>query len=225
MKQLGRILICAPFILVATLAQGQIKRVGSGYLFRQKYTAGTQIKYITVVSQGMGGKTGISMTMPFLQRITAVSKNVASITVTVGPASLNGKPMGKTSSFEMRVNSQGLVVGGPQGAAQGVTAFPLKPIKVGQTWTAVVPAPGMGNQASTATATYKFLKMGSVKGKPVAVVAVSLSSQGGFALSGSGVSYLSGEDGSLIYNSMQLKAASPMSQGEPITINVLVKRG
>ena len=220
-----RIWLCFALIGLVAIASAQVSKVGSSYLFRQKFVAGGKIKYITVISQSMGAQGGISMMMPFSQRIKSVAKGIASLSVTVGPAALNGKSMGKSTSYDMKVNALGQVVGGPQGGAQGVTAFPPKPIRFGQTWTATVPAPGMGGETSTATATYKFLKMGSLNGKSAAIVSVNLSSTGQFSLSGTGISYLSAADGSLLKNSMSLSATSPMTQGQPITVKVLVTRG
>ncbi len=225
--KLMHVALVSLLVVAATGANAQISPKAGGYLFRQKFTKGGKIQYITEITQGMGSSAvqGISMTMPFVQRVTDVSRGIASISVSVGPASLNKKSMGKVSTYQMKVDTQGKVVGGPAGGAQGVTAFPVKPIKFGQTWTATVPAPRMGGEQSTATAVYKFLKMGSYRGKRAAVVAVTISTNGGFALTGGGTSYLSAEDGSVLGNVMKLTAGNPTGQGAPITVNVSVRRG
>jgi len=210
--------------LGAPSAQAQIKKVGNGYQFRLKLTPGETTKYNVSIKQAASAGQGLSVVLPFKQTTGKISGGVGTINATVGPPVLNGgQPLGEARKITMKINTRGQLVGGT-GSSQGITVFPANPILPGATWKATVPVESFGGSSTNADATYRFIRMTSVNGKPAAELAVTLTSNRGGQINGSGRNFISAADGSLLKSSLSMTFSGAQQGAAPMKFNVAITR-
>ncbi|MEZ0324316.1 MAG: hypothetical protein ACAH95_00275 [Fimbriimonas sp.] len=184
--------------VVSASAHGQVTKSGDGYLLRVKYVKGQTLKYSSVNSiiGAQGGGQPMKITMPMIMKITDVTKGYAKASITTGPAMLGKNPMSKAQTvfIELSPTNAAKSKGAPGIAG---AQFPLKPVKVGQTWSMAAPiADTSGMTGGDIKAMYKFGGLKTVNGKSMAVVSYSLS--GG--VTGGGTLLLLAADGTLYSN-------------------------
>ncbi len=185
-------------LLVSATAGAQVTKSGAGYLLRVKYVKGQTLKYnsVNTLTSAQGGGQPMKVTMPMVMKISDVSNGYAKTSVTTGPAMIGKNPMGKAQTVVLELS--------PTNAAKSKSApgiagaqFPLKPVKIGQTWAMAAPiADTTGMTGGDIKAMYKFQGLKTVNGKSMAIVTYSLS--GG--VTGSGTLQLLASDGTLYSN-------------------------
>lgn len=219
--------------MIPSLASAQIKKVSGGaYLMRLKYTKG-QVSHmelttaITGMPPGQGGATADGKMTAIMQThstVQTVTNGNATMLVSVGPMTLNGKTVvQETKPQSVTVDPQGRPVGGAGGQSQGFgTRMPDKAVKVGESWSAPLPmGHGTMGGGSGGTATYTFKGVKKVDGKQVAVVNMSVKNPQ--IKSGSGTLYLMTSDGAIYKASLVLNTVNPQS-GAPMSMTVTIRR-
>jgi hypothetical protein len=190
---------------VARMSSAQVTKTGGAYLLRMKFFKGQKLSYLMTSSS-----TGVKMEIPFIMNVTDVTGNVATINLTVGPASVNGKRAmngntpAKAQVVTIQMDNRGKVVKSSQPGAQGMAGvvLPEKPIRIGETFPVDSTTP-MGGMNMKVTGRYRFAGIKNVNGKQAAQLAVMLSGSGtgGAAMKistkGSGTTNLDIADGQL----------------------------
>jgi hypothetical protein len=196
---------------LASATQAQVTKVGNGYQFRVKYHKGMKVKYLMKVTSGMpvqsaGGKAqSIVIVIPVSGVVTDMQNKIATVQMTTGPNTFNGKTQGAQQNITIKVDDRGKVVSGaPNGMENMTIALPDKPLKVGDTFTAHQNV-NMGVMPLTVNAVYKFTGMKSVGGHQLAMFAVTLTGTGNvpspqgasvhLSTAGTGQMSISAEDG------------------------------
>jgi hypothetical protein len=222
-KQAGPLVAAGLFVLAAS-AHAQVSQSAKGYLFRMKFSKGKTIKYASQVSTSTG-KSVFSVLFPITLTAASVRGDVSDLIVRSGPMSINKKQLGSVTTYRMQVNSRGKVVGGQGATSAGITEFPANPVKPGASWDASINVAGtsMGGGASRVTAHYRFQKVTSYKGKPVAQLGVKVFATGSTRISGDGVSFVSMTDGGVVHSALKLQV-SISSGSEPVATDVKVDR-
>lgn len=210
--------LAAAGALVAA-APAQVTRSGAGYLLRIKYTKGQVIRLTsTNTIMGMGGAGGKGNTQfiaPMELRVLAMKANYADIKMTVGEIKLGSQVVRPSTSAVVQLNNRNQPIGSSMPANIGAT-LPLKPIKIGQTWTGHAPISSPMGQ-NKIDAVYRFAGVKAVGGQSVAVISYTVK---GLA-SGVGTMTLLAKDGTLFTNDIKLT----MSAGQtPITVVSKMKR-
>jgi hypothetical protein len=205
-------------VALAAGAQAQITKSGSGYLLRVKYTKGSTLKYVsTNTASGMPGQsTTFKVTMPIVMQITDLNDQIATMKMTIGPASVGGSEMNQAQTVTLELDNRNQPAkGGPSPGNVGA-ALPAKPIKIGSTWTSIAPvATGAGTQKLEAT--YKFRGLKKVGSTSVAEITYTLKG----AATGSGTLRLLAKDGTIFSNQMRM---STSVQGNSLKLLSVMKR-
>lgn len=188
----------------APQASAQVTRQGNGYIFRYAFTKGMTISYnIDIRTNAPGMPQPMAMGMPVRMNVTDVKGEVATVRMSIGPMTMNGKAQGqgKAQTQTVQVNRRGQPVGGPAGGFAGT--FPQGPIRVGQSWNSALPmsAAGMGNM----TATYKLVGIRNQGGRQVAEISVSVAGQ----MKGSGSMFVNMADGQLQRSTLSMTMTMP----------------
>jgi hypothetical protein len=206
-------------------ACAQITKVGNAYSFRVKFAAGSVIKYNTVVNFSVGGAKQ-SFSTPMVQSVIGVHHDIADLLLKSGPLKVNGKPAGQQVVTRMSVDRQGQFLEGKDSGSSGITTFPLKPLRLGQTWKGRVPLVlgGLqGNSTSTVTTTYRFVRMTTYKNQKVAELALAFKTGGQFAITGAGTAFVLAKDGNMLHSAMKLHVALAANI-DPIPVDAEVSR-
>jgi hypothetical protein len=206
-------------VAVVGQADAQITKQGKGYLFRMKFAKGQTMKYVVDSKVQMPGtpQGKMEFSMPMVMTVKSVTNGVADIAAKVGPMSMNGKP-GQTQTTNMKINSRGEVVGGQGGMQTANVPLPQGPVAIGATWNANIPL-GAGAGGQTISAVYKFTGIKNIAGRQCAVLAVTLKGMG----TGTGTTYISMADGSLVRSNMSMSMKGPNGQGMAMTASVIRK--
>lgn len=223
------ILACA--VLIPAVASAQIKKVAGGaYLMRLKFTKGQTIhlelaESISGLPPNAGGASAdgkLAVVMQTRSTIQSVTNGAATMLVSVGPTTLNGKVQGAASPLKsVTVDSLGRPVGAAKGQSQGFgTRLPEKAVKVGESWTAPLPIGGAGG-GSNGTATYTFKGIKNMDGKQVAVIGMTVKNPQ--IKNGTGTLYLNVSDGGMYKGGVTLNTINPQT-GAPMTMTVSVHR-
>ncbi len=205
------------FALSTGLSHAQIKKTGSGYLLRVKYTKGQVIKLNSTNSvSGVQGRNGkFVVDLPMVIRVTATAKNSATLDLTAGPAQMGGKPVGMApQNATLHVNNLNQAVDGE--ATNGLGAsYPKDPVRLGAKWKASLPI-NSGSGQMTLDATYTFKGVKTVGGRQLAILTMTLAG----AATGTGSMTLRMSDGTVNSSNMTLKmvvGTSPLSITSTIT--------
>jgi hypothetical protein len=210
-------LLALGILVLAASSSAQVTKQGANYLLRVKYKPGQVLKYSTVSTMsGMQGAQPSKVNMPLVMKVGKVENAVANLNVTVGPVTLGGNELMGAQTMEMQVNNTNQAKSGKNSSLTGAQ-LPLKPIKVGQTWTNVAPVPDITGANKSMRATYKFQGLKTINGKSMAMISYTLS--GG--VSGSGTLYLLAADGTIYSN--EAKVAYKSGSGN-LNVSTLMKR-
>lgn len=199
--------------ILGSAAEAQVTQRGNGYLFRQKFTPGQTLRYtfrVNTIGAMPGSNKPMTLVMPMAMKVVSVRAGIATMSITRGAMSMNGQRMGANTSppVTIKMNNQGKVVQGPAGSSGSLAVLPANPVPVGGTWTSTVPIPQMGQ----AKATYKFLGISNVGGRPVARIGMSMSSLGATRMSGTGTTLISVADGSAVSANMNMNLTMPAAR-------------
>ncbi|RYG44975.1 hypothetical protein EON79_13715 [bacterium] len=216
----------------AALSSAQVTKQGSGYLFRYKFTKGSTYKCVATVGQAVAAAQAnqLKVTIPFSQKVTAVTGDTASLSFSMGPITMNGNPLSqKPVATTGKMSRLGKLIGADKGGSPGLVVFPSGPVAPGATWSAAFPLGAMGAMGGgggNATAKYKFIGMKTIDGKPTAELAVTLASTGETKISGGGRTFVSVADGLMVKSNMTLNIASPQiqNQGAPSKVTINIQR-
>lgn len=185
--------------LLTTLpSSAQFTKQGNAYQLRMKFSKGQVLRYNSAITVAAGPQGGAPQKLPFTMRIVDVKGDVATVKVSMTPPGAT-----KPQESEMKMNTRGRLISGPQGVNQMVGAqFPDKPVRVGESWNQKTQAPGpMGNMTINSTNTLRAVR--SAGGRQVADVAVRLSGNaGGMRLTGSGTLTYNMADGHMMNATM-----------------------
>jgi hypothetical protein len=216
--------------MIPAVSSAQIKKVAGGaYLMRLKFTKG-QTNHLELTESivglppnvgGAGADGKLNVVMQSKSTVQSVTNGNATMLVSIGPTTLNGKTQGATSPLKsVTIDSTGHPVGSAKGQGQGFGAkLPEKPVKVGDSWSAPLPVAGAAGGGGSATFTFKGIK--NVDGKQVAVILMSVKNPQ--IKSGTGTLYLTVADGAVYKGSITLNTVNPQT-GSPMTMTVGVHR-
>lgn len=199
---------------IAGSSTAQIAKSGSGYLFRAKYARGQKMSYGMAMSMpSLGGAGGTKVNSPLVMTVRSVNKGVATVDVATGPVTMNGKSQGAKEVQTVQIDSRNRAVGGKAGfEAMASFAFPEKPISVGSKWSGDMDlATPMAGKVKM-KATYTFVGVKTVKGKPVAEVKTSFTGNAMGKITGGGTTLLLLSDGSLYNASAKVKVEIQMDK-------------
>jgi hypothetical protein len=213
-------------ITFAASCFGQVTPSKGSYLLRMKFKKGV-VRFDTKINQVAPAGKGVSVGMPFVQKIVKVDKGVASMAMVIGPMLLNGKSFGEAQTTQIiRVNSQGMIQGSATTSGQGLTIFPVKPVKSGDVWSSSITVPSVGSNTATASATYQFVRLTQYLGKPVAELKTKIVSNRGGDISGTGTTLILASDGSLLHSDLQMNFGGTGVDGKPTSMrfNVVITR-
>jgi hypothetical protein len=213
-------------LCLAASAPAQVSKVGNRFSFRINFKAGGVLKYKTKVSTGTNqGRSSFDIVYPMVQTVVGVHGDVGDVVVKSGPITFNGKPIGPTNTFRMQIDRRGKMVGGQIATDSGITAFPQTPVSPGATWKASVPlsAAAFGGSSSMVTTLYRFVRMTTFHGKPVAELALTFRAGGTTTVSGKGTALILASDGNIVHSTMVMSVTLSQSP-EPMSLNVEVTR-
>ncbi len=185
--------ICLTILVVApTNSPAQVRKQGSGYLFRLSFKKGQVIKY-NIVAEAVGntGKDqGFKMNLPATMTVKDLAKGIATIESSVSPPQANSKPDVKV----FKVNDRGdLVSGNVPVQGQGMfISYPKVAISPGYTWKAKTTQSGI-----SADVKYTFVSIKTVEGQQMAVVTVNMKGSGAQSFTGGGQMLIQMSDGIL----------------------------
>jgi hypothetical protein len=193
-------------IAVASVGSSQVSRQGAGYLLRVKYVKGQTLKYMTtnLINGNMNGGQPMKINMPISISIKDVVKGIAKAKVVAGPVNMGTSAVMQAQTLDMELTTTNQARSGKNSGIAGAQ-LPLKPVKIGQTWTMLAPIPDTTGMSKNMKATYKFQGLKNVGGKSVAVLAYTLT--GG--VSGTGTLLLLASDGTIHSNTAKLKYSGP----------------
>lgn len=203
-------------LLFTALAVPQIAKQGKNYLFRAKHTAGQTIKYTMTMNSTTGGKSLLAMETPLVLATKSVTKGVATMDVSTGPAKMNGQSQGKVDKQTVKVDSRNRPVGGDSNfEGFGSFAYPEKLIAIGSKWTQKI---NMGTAAGPLKmdATYTFVGVKALGGKQVAEIRTQMTGNMMGPITGQGTSFIVLADGSLHSSAVQLTMKITPGQGQPV---------
>ena len=211
---------------LAAMTPAQIQKSGRAYTFRIKFVNGSKIKYkVSVGNKAPGANGGLEVLYPVIQTVVGVKSKVGDLVVKSGPMTFNGRPVGSETTYRMSIDDHGKLVGGQIASNSGITAFPEKPLKPGDTWKASVPLTisGLTSGASMLTTQYKFIRMTTYQGKSVAELQLTFKAGGTTYVDGKGTAFVLAKDGIILHSTMRMSVA--LSSGmEPMAMNVEVAR-
>ncbi len=219
-----------PFVLLAlTLtANAQIVKKGNAYLLRAKYTAGQKMSYAMSSNAAIPGMAQpMKSSSPIIMQVKSVSKGVASLDVTTGPAMLNGKKQGDAVKQSVKVDTRNKAVGGLSNF-EGFSSFefPAMPVAIGGSWSGKMKINSpMG--AISLNAKYTLVGLKTVNGKPMAEIRSKFSGVMMGPITGTSVSLLLVNDGSLYSSNAKTNTEFNMGgEGKPtkISATITVKR-
>ena len=216
------------FLIGAALAAastfGQVTPMGGGYDFKMRFTPGQTMRYQISTDVQMAGQP-MKTVQTLNQKVLAVKNGVATIEVstTMTPTSTGGAPQTIPATKKtLRMDAKGKVVGGDAGMSSPTASLPLKPVRVGESWSSQVPVPGMPGGMANVTSTFRGLK--SVNGQQVAEVAFRMNMSGRYSMNGTGTSLILVKDGQTLSNTMNAAMTMPNPQGgagaKPMKINI-----
>jgi len=200
MNKLVKIAAATGLMLGAlAVTDAQITKQGNAYLLRMKFAKGQTAKYQMDMTMNMGAQK-MSMSMPMTQKVTNVRANgAAEINYTMGPMSMNGKPMGnQTQSTRIVMDPSGKVIEGQNMGQTGASvSLPAKPVRVGESWTVNTKMAAGTAGPMDVKATYTLAGFQTIAGKQAAKINVKMSAAGQMSMNGSGTMLLLSSDGSL----------------------------
>jgi hypothetical protein len=196
-RGLGPIAVLA----LACVGSAQISKAGGGYLMRVKYVKGQVLKYSSMTSminsKSQGAKP-ILVSAPMVVKVTDYVAGKATLAATLGPMTMGGQQIQPAQKVNLSVDSRNSTT---DASPLVGTRYPVKAVKVGDTWNTTAPIPGIGSEATkNVKATYKFVGIKTVASKAMAVIAYSVT--GG--ANGSGTLLVLVSDGTLYSNKARL---------------------
>lgn len=215
---IGAVAMCAA-------SHAQIAKKGSGYLFRAKYSRGQKMAYdMNMVMPSMGAGGGTNVKSPLSMVVRSVSKDVATVDVSTGPVTMNGKSQGNKQVQTVQIDNRNRSIGGKAGfEAMASFAFPEKPIAKGATWGGDMDLDTPMAGKVKMKAKYTFVGMKTIKGKQVAEVRTSFTGNAMGKITGGGTTLLLASDGSLYNANAKVNVAIQMDQkSAPLNITTTV---
>jgi hypothetical protein len=157
-------------------------------------------------------------------KVQSVSKGVATVDVSTGPVTMNGKSQGNKEVQTVQIDSRNRSVGGKAGfEAMASFAFPEKPIAPGAKWTGDMDLDTPMAGKVKMKAVYTFVGMKTIKGKQVAEVKTSFSGNAMGKITGGGTTLLLASDGSLYNANAKVNVAIQMdAKSAPLNIATTV---
>jgi len=188
---------------LSTLGNAQVTKKGGGYLLRAHYSKGLSISLAstnTVKGQGDGGKD-LKVGIPISMKVLSVQNGLARVQIQLGVGKIGGQQISPAQSAVVELNdrNQGKV---SATAANVVAPLPLKPVKIGQTWTQETPISTSVDPDGKMKVTYKFVGPHTVDGIPTVRLDYAIKGMAG----GTGV--------------MELRVSDGLLQSNVVTINL-----
>lgn len=222
-------------VLVSCPAQAQITKSGSGYLLRAKYSKGERLAYalqtataVPTMTQTAQAPQKVQIGTQMVLEVLNVQGTVATLNVRLAPFTMNGKPVGggNGQNFQVKLdNTNKPIGGGPPNLSSmstiGGTIFPDKPLKIGDSFTRNVQTSGIGGMPISLKTVFTFAGLKNLGGKQVAQLNLVMNGSGTPAMTGTGVTYLSVADGSLVRSTSNIDAhiSGPQSP-KPLSLKV-----
>lgn len=189
----------------------QVTKSGQGYLFRYNYAKGKTYRF-AMESVAKNPGMNLNVGLKFSISVLSVNPKTAKLRYVVESLTQNGKPMGRSQTFEIEMDRLGNVVGNSGTVQQlGNVAYPKEPVAVGKSWTRSVNSNAMGLNLNL-QGTYKLTGFRSIKGREYAVIAVSMKNTGDFTVDGSGTMLVDRADGILYEYKMAMTVGMKTSQ-------------
>jgi len=179
-----------PLGLLPVLGFAQVTKAGGGYQFRAKLRKGQVISYSMTAMKTAGGGGPMKILSPFTLTVLGPEGSDYRVRASSGPVTMNGKEYQPKTSTEGLLDSRLRPVGGGDQAGAFTGMFPERSIAIGSSWTAPL-AISTGNLPGNSVATYRFQKITTIDGQPVAVLQTTLAGM----LKGSGVTLVRMSDG------------------------------
>ncbi len=187
-------LICSLLVgaCLAAGSYGQISKANGGYLFRIKYFPGEVLRFETLSTVDNVGNAskGVVVKVPMMMNVRSIAKGIASVDLTMGVGKLGSAVVSEAQTVRIQLDDK-------DSSKFGGVSVPLKPVKIGSTWTATRPVT-LGGQMKPLEAVYRFAGLKTVNGTDVAVITYSLKG----VANGSGTMMLLVKDASLYSNEM-----------------------
>ena len=192
----------------------QITKLGNGYLFRVRYSAGQVLNFDTVTTSASKGSaaTRISFKTPMTMKVLSVTKGIANLEITMQPTTMSGSktPILPKNVVNVQLDERNQTLNKSVIPNQQVT-YPVHAIKPGARWKAILPIknPVTGG-IEKMDGEYLFAGVQQLNGQSVAIITYSLA---GFAR-GQGTMKLLTRDGSMYGNEtfMSLTAAGAVER-------------
>lgn len=190
-------------VCVAASSSAQITPASGGYLMRVKYTSGTKLEYTTTTTmtsvKPAKGQKPLLVVAPLRLVVGKVTGTKAAVKATLGPMTMSGTQIQAAQDVDLTVDTRNQA--SEQGANQLMgTQLPLKPVKIGQTWTTKAPVPSGMGLGDSVRSTYRFQGMQTIGGKSMAVIDYTLTE----GANGAGTLLILAKDGSLWSNKARL---------------------
>ncbi|MEP6755814.1 MAG: hypothetical protein ABJA67_09960 [Chthonomonadales bacterium] len=166
--------------VVSGSAHSQISSTPDGHLFRLKLVKGATFNY-----QLTSSAEGVKLVAPVKFTYTNVAGDVADVSVTSGPAMINGASQAPANTSKAKINSMGKPIGkdvDSLGSIAGVI-FPARRMKVGESISQTIPV-NFGSQALKVTTVHKFLGDRKVGIRRAAAFKVTVSATGKMKVEG-----------------------------------------
>jgi hypothetical protein len=169
--------------LLGSTAHAQVTRTGDSYQLRVKYRKGMELHYLTQTAVTMPSNTThapskpLTVAEPMAATVTDVRSGIATLKVTLGPATMNGQQQGAARDFEIKVDEHARPVGAPVSGLEFLLPDLPDRVRVGQTFARK--QSGIFMQIPvTLNATYRFQGVKSVNGQSYALFQITLSGTG-----------------------------------------------
>ena len=208
--------LVTPALTIPAAAQAQMTQTANGYLFRLQSTAGKKLDFLMQTSHHMAmpnmpgmpanmrNMSNMSLSSPIHEVITAVHGDVLTLSMTSGPAQMNGRPMGKARTIVMKMKNDGEIIGSSASGMQNMSFGDLfaHPIQIGHTY--VIPFSIKGAPGSpfsmTGSDKIKFVGFKQYNGIRTAQFDVIFSGSSSFSAGhpGSGTAHMQGTGVQLI---------------------------
>jgi len=184
--------------VLSASAFGQISKTAEGYVLKAKYFKGQVIRFVTDngIDSSNAEMSATSLKMPVILEVLRVVKGVATVRVTLGDAFMGGTKVHAAESATFPLDNHNR---GSSGGTNVGLPLPLKPVKVGARWSAVMPV-NTGGRMTAMKGAYQFAGMKVFNGHQVGVITYSVSGPA----SGTGTMMILASDGTMYRNETRL---------------------
>lgn len=198
-------------VVVPSVSEAQVKKTGSKYQLRMKWTKGQKFGYDLEMTQVGAGSKPMKM---------GIDYNVKSVKGTTGNVDVTVNGMGSSPQTEqVSIDERGRMTGSNSAAGfSNILEYPQEAVAVGGSWKTKASLPGMAGGTMTGTATNTLKGFRTISGKEYAHVFTELNTTGG-GVSGKGKTdtLIAMSDGQLLRSTMSLKMSitTKDSSGKP----------